>query len=149
MPHVDFPMQITFQRLDSELPPPSRAHSDDAGWDLVTSVDVELEPGDRSAVPTGMAVAIPPGHAGLVLPRSGHARRHGIAVVNGPGLIDPGYRGEISVLLINHGSDPVTFTRGERIAQLVIVAVPEVTWRETSSLDDTDRGAGGFGSSGS
>lgn len=149
MPHVDFPMQITFQRLDSELPSPSRAHPDDVGWDLVTSVDVQLGPGERSAVPTGVAVAIPPGHAGLVLPRSGHARRHGIGVVNGPGLIDPGYRGEISVLLINHGSEPVTFARGERIAQLVIVGVPAVTWREASSLDDTERGAGGFGSSGS
>lgn len=149
MPHVDFPMHITFQRLDPELPSPSRAHPDDVGWDLVTSVDIELGSGERSALPTGVAVAIPPGHAGLVLPRSGHARRHGIGVVNGPGLIDPGYRGEISVLLINHGSKPVRFARGERIAQLVIVAVPEVTWRETSSLDETERGAGGFGSSGS
>lgn len=93
-------------------------------------------------------MAIPPGFAGLVLPRSGHARRHGIGVVNGPGLIDSGYRGEISVLLINHGTEPVEFARGDRIAQLVIVAVPEIDWEESDSLDETERGAGGFGSSG-
>lgn len=142
-------MQITFQRLDSEVPAPGRAHQDDVGWDLVTSVDVDLKPGERTAVPTGVAVAIPPGHAGLVLPRSGHARRHGIGVVNAPGLIDPGYRGEITVLLINHGSEPVSFRRGERIAQLVVVAVPEVSWTEADRLDETDRGERGFGSSGS
>lgn len=106
-----------------------------------------LKPGERAAIPTGLAVAIPPGFAGLVLPRSGHARRHGVGVVNGPGLIDAGYRGEISVLLINHGQDAVEFTRGDRIAQLVIVAVPVIEWVE-GDLDDTSRGEGGFGSSG-
>lgn len=141
-------MQITFQRLDSELPAPARAHHDDAGWDLVTAVHVQLEPGERAAVPTGIAVAIPRGHAGLVLPRSGHARRHGLGVVNGPGLIDPGYRGEVTVLLINHGSETVEFRRGERIAQLVIVAVPEVSWLEADTLEDSDRGVDGFGSTG-
>src|SRR5690606_22577013 len=90
----------------------------------------------------------PPGFAGLVLPRSGHARRHGVGVVNGPGLIDSGYRGEITVLLINHGHDPVSFAAGDRIAQLVIVPVPDVTWVEVDELDETPRGAGGFGSSG-
>jgi dUTP pyrophosphatase len=141
-------MQISFQRLDSELPTPARAHGDDVGWDLVTANDLRLRPGERVAAPTGVAVAIPPGHAGLVLPRSGHARRLGLGVVYGPGLIDPGYRGEITVLLINHGSEMVEFRRGQRIAQLVIVAVPEVSWHETDALDQTDRGAGGFGSTG-
>lgn len=141
-------MNVSFQRLDSELPPPHQAHPGDAGWDLVARNDCELSPGERIAVPTGLAVAIPEGHAGLVLARSGHARRHGIGVVNGPGLIDAGYRGEISVLLINHGHEAVTFHRGERIAQLVIVAVPGIEWEEVERLDDTARGEGGFGSSG-
>lgn len=142
-------MNVSFQRLDPELPSPSQAHAGDAGWDLVAATPVRMEPGERTAVPTGLAVAIPQGHAGLVLPRSGHAARHGVGVVNGPGLIDSGYRGEITVLLINHGSEPVQFERGERIAQLVIVAVPTVIWDEVSALDHTARGQGGFGSSGS
>ncbi|HEX2153399.1 MAG TPA: dUTP diphosphatase [Acidimicrobiia bacterium] len=141
-------MQISFQRLDPELPAPTQAHAGDAGWDLMTRRPVELDPGARVAAPTGLAVAIPPGYAGLVLPRSGHARKLGVGVVNGPGLIDSGYRGEISVLLINHGPDPVRFERGERIAQLVIVSVPGVIWVEREQLDETVRGVGGFGSSG-
>lgn len=147
-PHVDFVMHVSFQRLDPELPPPSRAHEHDAGWDLTAATAVTLKPGEWAAVPTGLAVAIPPGYAGLVLPRSGHARRHGIGVVNGPGLIDPGYRGEVTVLLINHGAQDISFARGERVAQLVIVAVPSITWVESDRLDETDRGEGGFGSSG-
>jgi len=99
-------------------------------------------------VPTGIAVSIPEGFAGLVLPRSGHASRHGVGVVNGPGLIDSGYRGEISVLLINHGDAVVSFARGDRIAQLTIVPVPSVEWTEVESLDVTERGDGGFGSTG-
>ena len=141
-------MQITFTRLDSNLPIPITAHIGDAAVDLHSRVTVKLKPGEREAVPTGIAVAIPSGFAGLVLPRSGHAKRHGIGVVNGPGLIDSGYRGEISVLLINHGDETVSFDRGDRIAQFAIVPVPEVEWVEVSSLDDTDRGDGGFGSSG-
>ena len=141
-------MQINFTRLDSNLPIPITAHIGDAAVDLHSRVHVTLKPGEREAVPTGIAVAIPSGFAGLVLPRSGHAKRHGIGVVNGPGLIDSGYRGEISVLLINHGDETVSFDRGDRIAQLAIVPVPEVEWVEVSSLDDTDRGEGGFGSSG-
>ena len=140
-------MNVSFRRLDTELPPPRQAHPGDAGWDLVARDDCLLEPGERASLPTGLAVAIPPGFAGLVLPRSGHARRHGIGVVNGPGLIDAGYRGEISVLLINHGKEAVEFARGDRIAQLVIVAVPGIEWVE-GDLDDTSRGEGGFGSSG-
>lgn len=141
-------MHVSFHRLDTELPPPSRAHEGDAGWDLVCAHSFGLDPGQRAGVPTGLKVAIPPGYAGLVLPRSGHARRHGVGVVNAPGLIDSGYRGEISVVLINHGTERVSFERGERIAQLVVVAVPDVVWTETDSLDDTERGAGGFGSTG-
>ncbi len=99
-------------------------------------------------MPTGIAVAIPDGYAGFVLPRSGHAMRFGISVVNSPGLIDSGYRGEISVLLINHGEDAVRFETGDRIAQLVILAVPQVEWVEVDGLDGTERGAGGFGSTG-
>lgn len=141
-------MQVNFLRLDKELPVPRNAHIGDAAVDLHSRVNLTLQPGERSAVPTGIAVSIPEGFAGLVLPRSGHANRHGIGVVNGPGLIDSGYRGEISVLLINHGHDEVSFARGDRIAQLAIVPVPSVEWTEVDSLDDTERGDGGFGSSG-
>lgn len=141
-------MQINFQRIDRELPIPSAAHIGDAAVDLHSRVEITLQPGERAAVPTGIAVAIPEGYAGLVLPRSGHARRHGIGVVNGPGLIDSGYRGEVSVLLINHGDVEVKFGRGDRIAQLIIVPVPAIEWNEVDSLDETDRGSGGFGSTG-
>lgn len=141
-------VQINFLRLDRELPVPSNAHIGDAAVDLHSRIDTTLAPGERAAVPTGIAVALPEGFAGLVLPRSGHAHRHGVGVVNGPGLIDSGYRGEVSVLLINHGAEEVTFARGDRIAQLAIVPVPSVEWIEVESLDETERGAGGFGSSG-
>lgn len=107
-----------------------------------------LYPGDRRAVDTGIKVAIPEGYAGFVLPRSGHAKRSGVGVVNSPGLIDSGYRGEVSVLLINHGNDPVTFRKGDRIAQLVVLPIPEVEWDEVEELDETTRGDGGFGSTG-
>lgn len=140
--------QVSFTRIDRELSPPSQAHPGDAGFDLVTSVDVDLEPGERLVAPTGLAVAIPDGFAGLVLPRSGHAARHGVGVVNAPGLIDSGYRGEIKVILINHGSDPVHFARGERIAQLMITPVPAVVLTEVDGLEETERGVGGLGSSG-
>lgn len=140
--------QITFHRLDPELPSPQRAHWDDAGFDLVAAREVTVEPGERASVPTGLAVAIPPGHAGMVLPRSGHAARHGIGLVNAPGLIDPGYRGEIRVLIINHGTEAVTFERGDRIAQFVVVRLPEVEWIEADVLPISDRGKAGFGSTG-
>ena len=146
MPHDD--TQISFQRLDSELPIPTRANIGDAAIDLYARCDVGLEPGERAAVPTGLAVAIPEGYAGLVLPRSGHARRAGVGVVNGPGLIDSGYRGEVTVLLINHGQERVAFARGDRIAQLAILPIPQVEWVEVDSLDETKRGDGGFGSTG-
>lgn len=142
-------MQVNFVRLDRELPVPAHAHIGDAAVDLHSRIDVLLRPGERAAVATGLAVAIPEGYAGLVLPRSGHARRSGVGVVNGPGLVDSGYRGEIVVLLVNHGDEDVAFGRGDRIAQLMIVPVPAVEWAEVEELDDTERGAGGFGSSGS
>lgn len=141
-------MQVNFVRIDEELPVPSPAHIGDAAVDLHSRIDVTLQPGERMSVPTGIAVALPEGYAGLVLPRSGHARRHGIGVVNSPGLIDSGYRGEISALLINHGDEPVEFARGDRIAQLTVVPVPAIEWTEVDSLDETARGAGGFGSTG-
>lgn len=141
-------MNISFRRLDPEVSPPSRAREGDAGWDLVAATGIYLAPGERAAVGTGIAVAIPAGYAGLVLPRSGHARRFGVSLVNTPGLIDSGYRGEITVLLINHGNTEVRFDRGDRIAQLVIIEVPEVDFVEADELDDTDRGTGGFGSTG-
>jgi dUTP pyrophosphatase len=141
-------MQVNFTRLDPELGIPMKSHIGDAAIDLQSRIDVVLEPGDWAAVPTGVAVAIPEGHAGLVIARSGHALRSGIGVVNGPGLIDSGYRGEVAVILINHGSGPVSFARGDRIAQLTVVPVPAVEWTEVSSLGETTRGGDGFGSTG-
>jgi len=141
-------MKITFVRLDRELPIPTPGHIGDAAVDLHSRIDITLTPGERASIPTGIAVAIPAGFAGLVLPRSGHASRHGIGVVNGPGLIDSGYRGEISALLINHGDEDVKFGRGDRIAQLAIVPVPAVEWLEVDHLGETERGDGGFGSTG-
>jgi len=144
----DTVMQANFKRLDVEVKKPTRSHIGDAAVDLQARYDITLGPGERAAVPTGLAVAIPEGFAGFVLPRSGHARRLGVGVVNGPGLIDSGYRGEISVLLINHGAESVTFSRGDRIAQLAVVPIVEVDWVEVDELDDTARGPGGFGSTG-
>jgi dUTP pyrophosphatase len=147
MPH-DSRMQASFIRLDPEVEIPTRSHIGDAAVDLQARYEVILEPGERASVPTGLAVAIPEGFAGLVLPRSGHAQRLGVGVVNGPGLIDSGYRGEVSVVLINHGSEMVSFAKGDRIAQLAVVPVPDVEWVEVERLDDTSRGSGGFGSTG-
>ena len=142
------PVQVTLRVLDPGVSPPITAHEGDAGLDLQARHEVVLEPGDRVSVPTGIAVAIPIGYAGLVLPRSGHARRSGIGLVNSPGLIDSGYRGEIEVLLINHGQETVRFEAGDRIAQLVIVEVPGVTWQQSDVLPESSRGQRGFGSSG-
>jgi len=141
-------------RLDRELPMPSRAHDGDAGVDLFSALDVELAPGQRALVPTGIAVAIPHGMVGLVHPRSGLAARVGLSIVNSPGTIDAGYRGEIKVALIN--LDPETLIvvhRGDRIAQLLVqrVELPElveVTSFDEAGLADTSRGDGGHGSSG-
>ena len=144
----DTVMQANFKRLDVEVEIPTRSHIGDAAVDLQARYDMTLGPGERAAVPTGLAVAIPEGFAGFVLPRSGHARRLGVGLVNSPGLIDSGYRGEISVILINHGAESVSFSRGDRIAQLAVVPIVEVDWVEVDDLDDTPRGAGGFGSTG-
>ena len=141
-------MNVSLLKLDKELPTPKRAHPDDAGLDLHARHPLELEPGQRSTVDTGIALAIPPGHAGLVVPRSGMASRYGIGVVNGPGLIDAGYRGEIRVVLVNQGERRVSIARGDRIAQLLIIPLATCRVEIVESLDPTERGRGGFGSSG-
>jgi dUTP pyrophosphatase len=141
-------------RLDRELPMPSRAHDGDAGVDLFSALDVQLAPGQRALVPTGIAVAIPHGMVGLVHPRSGLAARVGLSIVNSPGTIDAGYRGEIKVSLINLDPEtPIVVNRGDRIAQLLVqrVELPElveVTSFDEAGLADTTRGDGGHGSSG-
>ena len=143
-------MHLRVQRLDPDLPLPVQQHPDDAGYDLHAREDVTLAPGGgRAVVPTGLAVAIPSGHAGFVLPRSGLALKHGVTCLNTPGLIDPLYRGELKVLLVN--TDPeqeYTVHRGDRIAQLVIQAVQMVEWIEVDELDTTARDQYGFGSTG-
>jgi dUTP pyrophosphatase len=140
---------VSFQRLADAARAPERANEHDAGWDLRASEAATIPPGDRASVGTGIAVAIPEGHAGLVLPRSGLAARHGIALVNAPGLIDSGYRGEVRILLLNTDSrDSFEIAPGDRIAQLVIVDLPHVEFAEADSLSETARGTGGFGSSG-
>ena len=141
-------MDVAAVRLDRELPLPAYARPGDAGLDLRASESVKLEPGERRLVPTGLAIAIPEGHAGLVLPRSGLAMQKGVTVLNAPGLIDSGYRGELKVLLINHGPAVVAIERGERIAQLVIQAVARARLVEVERLPDSARGEGGFGSTG-
>lgn len=135
-------------RRDPDLSLPAYAREGDAGLDLLAAETVTLAPAGRQLVPTGLRVAIPEGYAGLVLPRSGLALRSGVAVLNAPGLIDSGYRGEIGVLLINHGTAAVTLGRGERIAQLVIQPVARATLVEVRELEESQRGAGGFGSTG-
>ncbi|HYI79963.1 MAG TPA: dUTP diphosphatase [Thermoleophilaceae bacterium] len=142
-------MRLRFARLTETAAAPTRAHADDAGYDLRASEAATLPPGGRASVGTGIAVAIPDGHAGLVLPRSGLAARHGISLVNAPGLIDAGYRGEVRVLLLNTDREAsFEVAPGDRIAQLVIVRheAPELV--ELDSLDETVRGDGGFGSTG-
>lgn len=142
-------MNVLLQRLDPGLPIPTRAHPGDAGLDLYARVDVTLEPGERATVPTGVAIALPDGYAAFVHPRSGLAARHGIGVVNGPGTIDAGYRGEIAVILINlDPRDSVHLSRGDRIAQLVVQQVPEVSLIEVTALPGSARDTGGFGSTG-
>lgn len=142
-------MRLEFARLTDVASAPARAHDDDAGYDLRAAEAVTIPAGARASVGTGVAVAIPDGHAGLVLPRSGLALRHGIALVNAPGLIDAGYRGEVRVLLLNTDpSEPFEVAVGDRIAQLLIVRheAPELV--EVEALGESVRGEGGFGSSG-
>lgn len=140
-------LQVT--RLDPGVPLPARAHPGDAGLDLCAREDVTLKPGERALVGTGIAIAIPDGYAGFVVPRSGTAIAHGIGVVNAPGLIDAGYRGEIRCILINHDPhEAFEVRRGDRIAQLVLQRVEEAQVREVEALPDSARGTGGFGSTG-
>ena len=142
-------MRLRMTLLDPGLPSPSYAHQGDAGMDLVAAAAVTLKPGERALVPTGVAVAIPPGYAGLVLPRSGRALRDGLGITNSPGLIDSGYRGELKVVLVNLDSEePIHIDRAYRIAQLVVQRVENVELEVTDELPPSERGAGGFGSSG-
>jgi dUTP pyrophosphatase len=143
-------VQIAVVRLDPELPLPSCAHAGDAGYDLYAREPAHLAPrGGRAAVPTGIALALPPGYAGFVQPRSGLALRNGVTCLNTPGLIDAGYRDEVRVVLVNlDPEDAFDVARGERIAQLVVQQVETIEWQVVDSLDDSERGIGGFGSTG-
>jgi dUTP pyrophosphatase len=142
-------VRLRFRRLSDAARPPAQAHDGDAGYDLHAAEAVTIAPGERASVGTGIAVAIPDGHAGLVVPRSGLAARHGISVVNAPGLIDSGYRGELRVLLLNTDrTEAFQVAPGDRIAQLVLVAVETPELEELTELDETVRGSGGFGSTG-
>jgi dUTP pyrophosphatase len=143
----DLPVQILM--LDDGLEPPAYATEGDAGADLRTAVDLVLEPGERALVPTGVAMALPHGYVGLVHPRSGLAARHGVTIVNAPGTVDAGYRGEIKVCLLNTDRhEAVTFARGDRIAQLVIQRVERAAFAVVDDLPESVRGTGGFGSTG-
>jgi dUTP diphosphatase len=140
---------IPIRRIDPDLPPPAYAHPGDAGADLVAAEDAELAPGARASVRTGIAVAIPAGYVGLVHPRSGLAARLGVTVLNAPGTVDAGYRGEILVILVNHDrTSTVKISRGDRIAQLVVQRVERAVFQVVDELDDTARGVGGHGSTG-
>lgn len=142
-------LEVALQRLDPDVPLPAYAHPGDAGCDLVTTVDVELGPGERALLPTGVAIALPEGYAAFVHPRSGLATTYGVGLVNAPGTVDAGYRGEIKVVLVNH--DPratVRLRRLDRVAQLVVQRVEQVAWRETAELAPSARGTGGHGSTG-
>ena len=142
--HID----LQIQRLDIDIPLPAYAYEGDAGLDLVSAVDVTVEPLQRVAIPTGIAIAIPAGYAGFIQPRSGLALKAGLSMANTPGLIDANYRGELKVAAVNLDPKvPVVIKRGDRIAQLVIQEVPVVHLVEVDTLDDTVRGANGFGSS--
>ena len=140
--------QLAVQLLHPQARPPERTRPGDAGFDLRAVEPFTLEPGQRALVPTGVAIALPPGHAGLVTPRSGLAIKHGISVVNGPGLVDPNYRGELKVVLVNLGDETFHGEPQDRIAQLLIVAFAAPPVAIVDELDDTERGTSGFGSSG-
>lgn len=141
--------EVLIRRLDSSVPIPAYAHPGDAGADLVTTADVTLKPGERALVGTGIAIALPDGFAAFVHPRSGLAARHGVTLVNAPGTVDAGYRGEIKVCLVNlDPTDPVTLRRGDRIAQLVVQRVEKARFVEVDALPGSARGDGGHGSTG-
>jgi dUTP pyrophosphatase len=142
-------VEVLLTRIDPGVPVPSYATPGDAGADLVTTADAVIDPGERMTVGTGVAIALPEGYAAFVHPRSGLAARVGLSVVNTPGTIDSGYRGEIRICLINHDQrDPIVLRRGDRIAQLVVQRVEHAVFREVDELDETRRGTGGYGSTG-
>ena len=142
-------LEVRVRRLDAGVPVPTYAHPGDAGADLTTTVDVRLEPGERALVPTGIGIALPDGFVALVHPRSGLAARCGVSIVNTPGTVDAGYRGEIKVMLINHDPrEAVVLRRGDRIAQLVVQQVERARFVEVDELPDSARGSGGHGSTG-
>jgi dUTP pyrophosphatase len=140
-------IDLPIQKLRPEAVVPARAYAGDAGLDLAACEALELAPGERALVGTGLAVAIPDGHAGFVQPRSGLAAKHGITIVNTPGLVDSGYRGELKIILLNTGREPFAVEPGMRIAQLVVLQVPDVAPREVDELPQSQRGERGFGSS--
>ncbi|MFK0195107.1 dUTP diphosphatase [Kitasatospora sp. NPDC090308] len=143
------PVDILIRRLDPEIPLPAYEHPGDAGADLRTTVDAELAPGERALLPTGISIALPDGYAAFVHPRSGLAARCGVALVNAPGTVDAGYRGEIKVIVVNlDPREPVSFKRGDRIAQLVIQQVEKARFHEVGELPGSVRAEGGFGSTG-
>jgi len=140
---------VLIKRLDPDVLMPSYAHPGDAGADLTIAEDIELGPGERALVRTGLAIALPDGYAAFIYPRSGLAARHGVTLVNAPGTVDAGYRGEIKVTLLNTDRDrPISFSRGDRIAQLVIQRVERAVFHEVAVLPGSSRGDGGFGSTG-
>ncbi|MEA2432643.1 MAG: dUTP pyrophosphatase [Actinomycetota bacterium] len=142
-------MKLQIKRLDPDLPIPEYARPGDAGLDLLAAENATLQPGERAAVPTGIAIALPDGYAAFVQARSGRALKEGLGVANGPGLIDSGYRGEIKVIVVNlDPSSPIDIKRGEKIAQLVIQKVESAEIEVVESLPDSERGGGGFGSTG-
>lgn len=142
-------VRVPFQRLSNEIETPRNAYQGDAGVDLRSSVDLVLAPGERAAIPCGVSLAIPEGYAGFVLPRSGLAAKHGISLVNAPGLIDSGFRGEVRAILINLDPEqPFSISKGDRIAQLLVLPVPVIEFVEVDDIGTTERGSGGFGSSG-
>ncbi len=142
-------VQVLITRLDPELPLPRYAKGGDAGADIVSRIDITLAPGERALVPTGISIALPDGYIALVHPRSGLAIKHGVTMVNSPGTVDAGYRGELQIILINHDkSEAVSFKRGDRIAQLVIQKVERAEFVEVKDLPGSGRGSGGVGSTG-
>lgn len=142
-------VQVLIKRLDPGVPLPSYAKGGDAGADIVTAIDITLAPGERSLVPTGISIALPDGYVALVHPRSGLAIKHGVTMVNSPGTVDAGYRGELKLILINHDpKESVSFKRGDRVAQLVIQQVERALFVEVQELPSSGRGTDGFGSTG-